>query len=396
MLDVLKDFPILAKNPKLVYLDSACTSLKPKQVIDAEMSYYTDFGACGGRSSHRLGRKVTEATEQARGKVASFVGAGSDGLIWTKNTTEGLNLLANSFDFSKRRKVITTVLEHHAVLLPLMKLRDEGKIELVIIPAGGDGEVSKDAWADAIDRDTALVMTNCGTNTTGRKGDAGAIARIAHDNGALICIDGAQGVPHSQVDMRKANLDFLCFSGHKMLGPTGIGVFASKKEHLKRLRPYIVGGGTVKTVSEDKADYVDDHTRFEAGIQDYAGILGLAAACDYLKRIGMENVERHEAELARAMLKELDASGAVVYGPKTAEKSATYAFNLPKAKAHDVALMLDRDDIAVRSGFFCAQPAMEALGAKQGAVRVSGYIYNSVEDVRRFGESLRKLAKLYG
>ncbi|MFH0737607.1 MAG: cysteine desulfurase [Candidatus Micrarchaeota archaeon] len=396
MQDLKGDFPIFAKNPGLVYLDSACTSLKPRQVIDAEMSYYTEYGACGGRSSHRLGRKVTEVTEQAREKVASFVGADAQGLIWTKNTTEGLNLLADSFDFSGKKKVVTSVLEHHAVLLPLMRLRDERKIELTIIQANGDGEIGKDAWVKAIDRQTALVMTNCGTNTTGRKGDVASIARLAHDNGALICVDGAQGVPHSRMDMRKANLDFLCFSGHKMLGPTGIGVFAAKKEHLKKLKPYIVGGGTVKTVSEDRADYVDDHTRFEAGIQDYAGILGLAAACDYLKKIGMENVERHEAALAQAILKELEAVGAIVYGPKTAEKSATYSFNLVNAKAHDVALMLDKDDIALRSGFFCAQPAMEALGAKDGAIRVSGYVYNSIEDIKRFGESLGKISVLYG
>ncbi len=394
---IRRDFPFLAANPALVYLDSACTSLKPAQVIDAEMSYYRELGACGGRSSHASGRKTSERTEEAREKVAAFVGADASGLVWMRNTTEGLNTVARGLDYSKRKKVVTSVMEHHAVLLPLMKLRDNGTIRLEIVGCESDGTVSAGKWSHAIDRGTALVVTNNGTNTTGWKGNAREVAKIAHANGALVCIDGAQGVPHSRTDFRRDNFDFLCFSGHKMLGPTGIGALVAKKELLDGLEPLMTGGGTVKAVSGGKIDPMDDQTRFEAGVQHYSGILGLAEACDYLKKIGMDKVEAHEKALAAALRRELEAAGAVVYGPPDAAgHSALYSFNLKGGKAHDVALMLDKYNIAVRSGFFCAQPGVEAMGAKEGAVRASCYVYNTADEVKRFGEALRKLKQLYG
>ncbi len=396
MIDVREDFPLLKKHPELVYLDSACTSLKPTKVIEAEMLYYTDYGACVGRSAHKMARETTKRIEQAREKVAAFVNGDSEGLVWTKNATEAINLVAAAFDFSSRRKVITTVMEHHAALLPFMKLEEEGKIGLEILQCDGHGEISMEAWEKAIGNDTALVVTNCGTNTTGRSCDVAAITKLAHDHGALVCIDGAQGVPHHRTDMKKTGCDFLCFSGHKMLGPTGIGAMVTSRETLESLGRYIVGGGTVKTVSGKKADYLKDKERFEAGIQNYAGIFGMAAACDYLTAIGMEKVEAHEKALSGLMLKALLEAGAKAYGTVENKNTATWAFNFRKAKAHEVALMLDKDGIAVRSGFFCAQPAMEAMGAKEGAVRASAYIYNNPEDIRKFADSLKKLGVLYG
>jgi len=390
------DFPVLEKNPSLVYLDSACTSLKPKAVIEAEMSYYTELGACAGRSSHRLGIKTNQKVEEAREKVAGFVGAKAEELVWTRNTTEGLNIIANSFDFSKRKKVVTSVMEHHSVLLPFMRLRDNGKITLEVVNCDESGTIGTNRWAEKIDRDTALVVTHSWNNTAGTGNDTRQLAKLAHDNGALICIDGAQGVPHRRTDFRRDSLDFLCFSGHKMLGPTGIGALVAKKEHLNKLDPLLTGGGTVKTVSLEKIEPVADQTRFEAGVQHYSGMIGFGAACDYLKKLGMENVEAHEKELAKALLEQLNAAGAIVYGPKTDNHEALYSFNFRNAKPHDVALMLDKQDMAVRSGFFCAQPALEALGAKDGAVRASGYIYNTVEDVKKFGDTLQKLKELYG
>lgn len=393
-MNIRKDFPVLAANPQLTYLDSACTSLKPAQVIDAEAAYYRELGACGGRSSHSLGRKTTERTEEAREKVAAFVGAEASGLVWTRNTTEGLNAVANGLDYSKRRKVVTSVMEHHAVLLPLMKLRDRGEITLEIVGCESDGTVSPESWSRAIDRGTALVVASNGSNTTGWKGNAREVAKIAHDSGALICIDGAQGVPHAKTDFRREGFDFLCFSGHKMLGPTGIGALVSRKELLDRLEPLMSGGGTVRAVTHGRVDPMDDQTRFEAGVQHYAGILGLAAACDYLKRLGMDRVEAHEKALSAALREQLAAAGATLYGPAEGH-NALWSFNL-NAKPHDAALMLDRLGIAVRSGFFCAQPGMEAIGAKDGAVRASCYVYNTQEDLEKFGGALRKLRELYG
>jgi cysteine desulfurase/selenocysteine lyase len=377
-MDVRDDFPFLKANPQLIYFDSACTSLKPAQVIEAEASYYTQFAACAGRSSHRFGRETSEKTEEARA-----------------NATEGLNMVIRGLDYSKRKKVVTSILEHHSVLLPLMKLRDNGAIRLEIVGCESDCSVSAAGWADAIDRETALVVTNSGNNTTGWKGDAREVAKIAHDNGSLICIDGAQGVPHGRTDFRRDNFDYLCFSGHKMLGPTGIGALASKKGLLGKLEPLMSGGGTVKTVTTAKIERLDNQARFEAGTQNLGGILGLAAACDYLKRIGVEKVEAHERTLGAALRKQLEAAGATIYGPDTGAHSALCSFNLKGAKPHDLALMLDKHDIAVRSGFFCAQPAMEAIGARDGAVRASCYVYNTLEEVEKFGEILRKVKAIY-
>jgi len=396
MKDVRSDFPLLSHHPKLVYLDSACTSLKPVAVIEAEMSYYTQYGACAGRSAHDLARKTSGRLERAREAVSSFVGGDPAGLVWTRNATEALNLIASSFDFSSRRRVVTTEMEHHAAILPFLRLEQEGKAELTILKAGDDGEIPLDAWQEAVGRDTALLVTNCGTNTTGRSCDGAALARIAHDSGALLCMDGAQGVPHAKVDMKRSGYDFLCFSAHKMCGPTGVGAMIASKDALTRLGTYMVGGGTVRTVSGKEASYMEDRTRFEAGIQDYAGIFGFEAACAYLDGIGMDEVQRHEKAVGGLMRKAIEDAGARVYGDLSKERCATYSFNFPKAKAHDVALMLNKDDIALRSGFFCAQPAMEAMGARGGAVRASAYIYNNDEDIRRFSEAMGKLAMLYG
>ncbi len=394
MRDVRADFPVLARNPSLVYLDSACTALKPQSVIDAEMSYYTELGACGGRSSHRLGRAVSERVEKSREAVAAFVGAKAEELVWTRNTTEGLNIVANSLDYSKRRKVVTTVMEHHSVLLPFMRLRERGAIDLKILGCDSEGTVPMEAWKDGIGRDAALVVTHSWNNTTGTGQDVRGIARLAHDAGALACIDGAQGVPHHRSDSREA--DFLCFSGHKMLGPSGIGAMVAKKDLIGKMQPLMSGGGTVKTVSLERgAELMPDQSRFEAGVQHYSGMMGFEAACAYLKRLGMDQVEAHEKEMASEMREALLGAGATLYGPQSGRHGALYSFRFKKARPHDVALLLDKEGIAVRSGFFCAQPAMEALGAKDGAARASAYIYNTKDDARKLGEALAKFGALY-
>ncbi len=395
MHNVRADFPLLAKHPSLVYFDSACTALKPREVIDAETAYYSELGACSGRSAHGLARKTNELIDTARATVAQFVGARPEELIWTRNATEALNLVAHTLP--KGGKVVTTNMEHHSALLPFMRLRDRGEIELNVIRADGNGEIIFEAWERAIDKKTALVVTNNGTNTTGARQDVKKIAKLAHDHGAQICIDGAQGVPHHAIDFKKADIDFLCFSGHKMLGPTGIGALVAKKEHLDKREQFLVGGGTVHTVTLEKFTILNDNSKFEAGIQNYAGIAGFKAACEYLKRLGMENVGKQETLLAEALLNELQNAHAITYGSTgTKNKSALFSFTLKNAKPHEIALHLDKDNIAVRSGYFCAQPAMEALGAKDGAVRASLYIYNTLDEVRQFGEALQKIAMLYG
>lgn len=386
-----KDFPLFDKHPEMVYLDSACTALKPRAVIMAEARYYEEYGACAGRSSHQLGRKTNEELERSRERIAGFVNADPQGIVWTRNATEALNMVAHGFDFSKKRKVVTTVMEHHAALLPYLRLRDKGAIDLEILHCDGNAEVPLEKWSEAIDSSTALVVTNNANNTTGYRQDTKEIAGIAHDNGARICIDGAQGVPHHRVNAK--DYDYIAFSAHKMCGPTGIGALAASKEALKELHPPIIGGGAVKTVKLDEVVPMEHNIRFEAGIQDYAGIFGFAAACDYLKGYGMERVEEHERSMGREMREAL--GDAIIYGRHGDDYAALCSFNLKGAKPHDVALMLDKDGIATRSGFFCAQPAMEAMGAMQGAVRASCYIYNDSDDLRKLGESLEKIRTLY-
>jgi cysteine desulfurase/selenocysteine lyase len=328
--------------------------------------------------------------------MLAFAGAKGEELAWTRNATEALNIVANGFDYSNRPKVVTSVMEHHSVLLPFMALAGRGAVRLEVLPCDSQGTVSAEAWKSAIDRTTALVVTHSWNNTTGTGQRIPELARMAHDCGALLCVDGAQGLPHHKCDFRKEGIDFLCFSGHKMLGPTGIGGLIMRKGLMPKMNPLMSGGGTVKTVSAGKSVPADDHSRFEAGVQHYAGIIGLAAACGYLNALGMDNVEAHEKMLAGLMLRQLKDAGAAVHGPDTHEShGALYSFNFKGAKPHDVALMLDKDGIAVRSGFFCAQMAMEALGAKDGAARASAYIYNTPDEIRKLGEAMQKIRQLY-
>lgn len=394
---IRQDFPLLQKR-KVIYFDSACTTLKPAAVIEAERDYYEEASGCAGRSAHALAKKTSELFEGAREKVARFSGAKTDEIIWTKNATEGLNLVIRSLDYSKRKKIVTTPLEHHSVLLPIMEQKRRGIAEMALIGASATGEFGDDAISQAIDRNTALVAVHHTTNTTGMRAPLEKIIKAAHDNGALVLVDGAQGVPHSKVDFRKLGADFLCFSGHKMLGPTGIGCLAGKTEALAALDTFIVGGETIETVSLQKGVvFKKAPKRFEAGIQNYAGVIGLGAACDYLGKIGMQNVEEHERKMAKKLMDAISSvPGSEIYGTPLPEKrSSLVSFNLKGVPHHQVALMCDSlSQIALRSGVFCAQPAMETLGAPQGAVRASLYIYNTEEEVRVFEEALGKIAKL--
>lgn len=392
-----KDFPIFSKRPELIYFDSACTTQKPKQVVDAVVSYYTEYTACAGRSAHKMAKEVDAKFEDARTKVAKFVGANFEELLWTKNTTEAMNVLANTFDFSKRKKVVMTNLEHHSTMLPFLKLKELGAIDIDYVIANEHGEIADEQWKKAIDRETALVVVHHTNNSVGTKADLPLITKLTHENGALIAVDGAQGVPHCEVNFKKENYDFLAFSGHKMLGPTGIGALVVKKDLLKKMPPFLVGGGTIQDVKLEHAEYIAGPHRFEAGIQNYSGAIGFGAAVDYLSKIGMKNVESHEKTLAERMQETLQKiDGVTIYGPAFSKShGALFSFNLKGAKPHEVALMLDQANIAVRSGVFCAQPAMEAMGAKDGAVRASLYVYNTEDEIEKFGERLRKIAQLY-
>ncbi|MCX8194838.1 MAG: aminotransferase class V-fold PLP-dependent enzyme [Candidatus Micrarchaeota archaeon] len=390
-----QDFPLL-KN-KIIYFDSACTSLKPVQVIEAERRYYEEISACAGRSAHLLAKRASEMFEGARERVAKFIGSKPNEVVFTKNATEALNLVVRSLDYSKRSKIVTTKLEHHSLLLPIIEQQRRGAARVEFLPATTSGLVDEASVEMAIDRQTALVAIHHTTNTTGVRAPLEKIVKVAHENGAYVLVDGAQGVPHSQVNFRSLGADFLAFSGHKMLGPTGIGCLVGREEALKELDTFIVGGETAESVRLDGVKFLEPPKKFEGGIQNYAGAAGLAAACEYLSKIGMGRVEEHEKRLAWKLIEAIGSiEGATLYGPKTAEKRCALAcFNLGGVKHHQVALMCDSlAKIALRSGFFCAQPAVELMGAAEGAVRASLYIYNTPAEIEAFKETLGKIAML--
>jgi cysteine desulfurase/selenocysteine lyase len=393
---ISNDFPVLASQ-KVIYFDSACTTLKPRTVIEAERHYYEEVSGCAGRSAHALAKKTDELFTSAREKVAKFVNAPVDSVIWTKNTTEALNLVIRSLDYSQKKKIVTTPLEHHSLLLPIMEQQRRGIVKMELLKTNPDGTFDENSLAGKITRDVALVAMHHTTNTTGMKSPLEKIVKIAHENGALVLVDGAQGVPHSKIDFRKLGADFLAFSGHKMLGPTGIGCLVGKAEALEKLDTFIVGGETVETVHLSGPQFKKAPKKFEAGIQNYAGAIGLGAACDYLAKIGMQNLEEHERKMAKKVMEAVQSvSGSTIYGTQDADKRcALVSFNLKNVKHHQVALMCDSlSKIALRSGVFCAQPAMESLGAGQGAVRASLYLYNTEKEVEIFRETLEKIAKI--
>lgn len=392
-----EDFPILQKHKDLIYFDNACTTLKPKPVIRAITSYYEEYGGCAGRSAHKLSRLVSEKVDEGRSKIANFLGAKPENIVYTKNCTESINLVAKTFDFSKRKKVILTILEHHASMLPFEVKAMNKEIELVYANPLPDGTFDISQYNELIDKNTALVAVHHTNNTLGTKNPVNEIAKIAHDNGAQILVDAAQGVPHSEMNFQKSNFDYMAFSGHKMLGPTGIGCLVAKTELLEKMPMFLVGGDTIEQVKRNAIVWAKPPRKFEAGIQHYSGIIGLGEAAEYLKKIGMKNIEQHERELSKIAYDALsNVQNVKLLGPREMEKrTGIFTFNIRNVSPHQVAIMLDKmKNIAVRSGVFCAQPGMEHLGACEGAVRASFYIYNTKKEVEIFAEEVKKIEKL--
>lgn len=389
-------FPVL-NSSGTIYFDSACTSLKPRPVIEAERAYYEEYSACAGRSHHPLADKTEAKFEAARERIARFVNARPDQVVFTKNATEALNLVVRSLDYSSRKTIVTTALEHHSLLLPILEQQRRGGARVELLNVTAAGEIDTASIDRLIDRNTALVAIHHTSNTTGMRAPLQAIITRAREQGALVLVDAAQGVPHTRVDFRKLGVDFLAFSGHKMCGPTGIGCLVGRTKSFETLDTFIVGGGTVETVTLQKVHWACSPKRFEAGIQNYAGAIGLAAACDYLSAIGMEQIEHYERELAGALVEAIQSvPGATIYGTTDpARRCALVTFNLEGVPAHQVALMCPSlSKIALRSGVFCAQPAMELLGAPDGAVRASLYFYNTAAEIQTFRDTLLKIARL--
>lgn len=405
MKDLRADFPILSRkvNGKhLVYLDSAATSQKPKLVIEAISNYYKNNNANVHRGIHTLSVEATEAYEGARRKVADFVGVkDTTEIVFVRNATEAINLVAYAWgrqNINQNDEIVVTVAEHHSNFVPWQQLAIENGAILKIVPILDNCELDDKAFGKAVTKKTKLVSFFHVSNVLGTINDAGHLSQIVHRQSpnAVVVVDGAQAVPHMPVDIGKIGCDFYVFTGHKMLGPTGIGVLWAKRGLLEAMPPFMFGGEMISKVDFDKSSWNELPWKFEAGTPDIAGAVGLGAAVDYLSEIGMENVHNHEIELVDYAIKMLSKIyGVIVYGPKDAKKrGGVMTFNVGQVHAHDVASILDEEGIAIRSGHHCAQPLMDYLGTKSAA-RVSFYIYNDRLDVDRLIEGIEKVKKVF-
>ena len=394
---IRNNFPTLRKSSG-VYLDSACQTLRPQQVIDAITSYYSDFPACGGRSVHSMATKVSMSVDASREKVAAFFGSKEPHcFIFTKNCTEGMNIVSKGFGLKRGDAVLTTDMEHNSNHVQWVEMASDIGIRRKMTGTSKDGIFDIENFKKEMTKDVKLVSMVHTSNVTGTSIPVREITEIAHDKGAAVLIDGAQAAPHMPVDLKRLDVDFYSLSVHKMLGPSGMGILYGKEDRLKTLRPLISGGGTVGLATYDSVKLTAHPEKFEAGLMDYAGIVGTAAALDYLSKIGMKNVEEHELRLQRLVDKELsDLRSLSTVGPKDPSKrSGIFSFNINGMNSHDIAMMLDNaDNIMIRSGMHCAHPFFVSRKL-EGCARASFYIYNNDDDILRFTSAVRKLASAF-
>ncbi len=393
-----RDFPTM-RTDSGVYLDSSCQSLRPDSVIEAVTEYYTRYPVCGGRSVHHLANEVSIRVDETREKLCSFFGGEApESFVFTKNTTEAINTVAGGFGFRRGDTVVTTDSEHNSNYVPWLSLRESAGIRMRRSRSGKDGVFDIESFKSQMDVSVKLVSVTQCSNVTGCTVPIKDVAEIAHDHGAKVLVDGSQAAPHIKVDLRDADVDFYALSVHKMLGPSGMGILYGKKECLESLRPNLYGGGMVGLVTYDDVNYAPVPDRFEAGLQNYSGIFGTKAAVEYLERVGMEDIAKHDAELLRYMYDlTSDIKGLHIVGPEDpSQRCSIMSFNIDGLGAHDVAMMLDSiDGIMVRSGMHCAHPFFVARDT-EGSVRSSVYLYNNKEDIERFAAALRKVSEQFG
>jgi cysteine desulfurase / selenocysteine lyase len=394
-----KDFPILKQKVNghpLIYFDNAATSQKPQQMIDALSTFYTQYNNNIHRSVHALAEQTTTLYEQARAKVAQFINADPEEIIFTKGTTEGINFIANTWAQHKleaKDQIVLSELEHHSNIIPWQQLAEKKGINLAYIPVLQDGMLDYDALTRIIDRDTKLVSITAVSNALGTHVDLPCIIKAAHAVDARILVDAAQLAPHCRIDVKQLNCDFLVFSGHKMLGPTGIGVLYIKKTLHKQTLPYQYGGGMVYEANYDTATYVAAPHCYEAGTPPIAQAIALGAVIDYLDTFSFDALHNHEAALCAQLIEGLSAYNRItMLGPieQLKKKGHLVSFIVKDMHAHDVAAYLSKYGIAVRAGHHCAQPLAKKLGIA-ASVRVSFYLYNTHEEVEKFLEVIRLL-----
>ena len=403
--NIRKDFPILKRkvrdNKPLVYLDNASTTQKPKQVIDALTNYYNNYNANIHRSVYSIAEEATEAYEKVRDKVAKFLNISKrEEIIFVRGTTEGINLVAYAWGRKHIKEgdiIVTTEYEHHSNIVPWQLLVKEKGAKLEYIEINDNGELI----LDQLDKYLAtgkvkLVVFSLMSNVLGTISDAEKIISKCHEAGVKTLVDAAQAVPHMSVDVTKLGCDFFAFSAHKMLGPTGIGVLWVRKSVLETMDPFHGGGDMIREVHKYETTWNDLPYKFEAGTPNIAGVIGFGSAIDYLSQLGMETVRKHEMELTQYALDKMSQiKGIVIYGPKDVSKrGGVISFNFHDVHPHDVATIVDREGVAIRSGHHCAQVLMEKLNVA-ATNRASFYIYNTKQDVDKLIQSLGKVSELF-
>lgn len=389
---IRKDFPIFEKN--ITYMDSACVSLKPRQVVEAMNAYYYEFPACAGRSMHKLGKRVTDEIHKSRKTIAKYFNAKTEEIVFTRNTTEGINLVANSLGLKKGDKVITTDKEHNSNLLPWQKLSKEGIVH-EIIKSKDDNIFDMDSFEEKV-KGAKLVSVVHTSNLDGVTNPVQEIIKIAHDNGAIVMLDGAQSAPHKEINLKKLDVDLFACSGHKMLGPSGIGMLYAKSDILDKLNTFLVGGDTVSDTTYTTAEFEKPPEKFEAGLQNYAGIIGFSEAVNYLKRVGVKNIEAHEHKLNKKVTEGLlDLGNIEIFGPEDpSQRSGIVSFQMKNRDSHEIALMLDSSaNIMIRSGAHCVHSWFNAHNL-EGSARASLYLYNTEEECDKLIHEITKISKL--
>ena len=394
-----EDFPIL-KNRDMAYLDSGATTQKPQKVLDAVESFYEHENANPHRGAYSLSIEATEAYESTRGKIAKFINARyPEEIIFSKNATESLNLLAYSYgldNLEKEDEVVISIMEHHSNLVPWQYVTNKTGSTLKYMYINDNFEISKEEIESKITDKTKIVGITHISNVLGTINPVKEIIKYAHKKGAIVIVDASQSIPHMKIDVQDLDADFLVFSGHKMLAPLGIGVLYGKKELLQKMKPFLMGGDMIEYVYEQKTTFAPLPNKFEAGTQNVEGVIGLGAAIDYINEIGYDKIAEVEKELteyAREKLSKLDYLD-LYLTPNNENHSSVFSFNIKGVHPHDVASILDTENVYVRSGNHCAQPLLRSLGI-DSTCRASLYFYNTKEDIDKLVYGLDKAYDMF-
>lgn len=385
------------KEDSPIYLDSACMTLRPQQVIDAITEYYTEYPACGGRSVHKLSWQVTENFEMARDQLRRFLGADRPSeIVFTKNATEGMNIVANGLSLKRGDKVLTSDREHNANVVPWHHLSKYKGINYSVLAAKDNYFFDVEALKESLTSDTKLFSFVHSSNLDGYTSPAKDIIEICHDSGVKVLMDAAQSAPHKEVNVVDLDVDFAAVSAHKFCGPSGMGILYGKYEELEKLVPTYVGGSTVVNSSYDDYKLLPPPSCFEPGLQDYAGAIGSGVAADYIMNVGRDNIRKHEVKLNSIMTERLkNVEGLHLVGPEDAsQRGGIFSFNLEAWDPTEIAMHLDEEyNIAIRSGMHCVHSWFNSRGI-EGTARASVYLYNNEEDVNSFADAIEETAKI--